>query len=259
MSNRLNLRRFFRPSGPESAESVVAFRLPPATFLNPFGMTLLLLRSLAICFLAITFSIASPATAAPPNNQQIREIFVPFDDLNVLLQGDAERVFLTRDEYEDLLAKAKQATVEHAPHKSLLLAADYNTTIKDERASIHGTLWMEILEPGLHAISLELNGVGIRRATLNGEPALLGRDTTGKIVVFVDGIGKHRLDLDLVTTLQTSAAQQSLAFTLPTPAATKLRVTVPGNVEVRSGAAVVSRIVEQGTTRFELLPRSGRV
>ncbi len=202
---------------------------------------------------------ASLATAADPNAKPIREIFVPFDDLNVLLQGDAERAFLTREEYEDLIAKAKQTPIEHAPHQILLLSADYDTTIQQERAAIRGRIWIEVLEPGIHAIPLDLNSVGIRTAMLDGKPASLGRDPQGRVVLFVEGIGRKQLELDLVTVLQTSAAQQSLQFALPTPSATRLRVTVPGNVEVRSGAAVVSRSVDQeaGVTRFELLPQRG--
>jgi len=213
---------------------------------------------LAIVLTGITL-FASLASAAPPDDKPIREIFVPFDDLNVLLQGDAERAFLTRQEYEDLIAKAKQSPVEHAPHQLLLLSADYDATIQQERASIRGTLWIEVLEPGLHAIPLELSGVGIRTALLDGKPAALGRDAQGQVTLFVEGKGQKQLELDLVTVLQTSAAQQSLQFTLPTPAATKLHVSVPGNVEVRSGAAVVSRSVDQqaGVTRFELLPQRG--
>ncbi|MCB9875293.1 MAG: hypothetical protein H6821_14050 [Planctomycetaceae bacterium] len=199
------------------------------------------------------------ATAAEPNVKPIREIFVPFDDLNVLLQGDAERAFLTREEYEDLIEKAKQTPIEHAPHQVLLLSADYDTTIQQERAAIRGKLWIEVLESGLHAIPLELNGVGIRTAILDGKPASLGRNPQGQVMLFVEGTGTKQLELDLVTALQTSAAQQSLQFAVPTPSATKLRVTVPGNVEVRSGAAVVSRSVDQaaGVTRFELLPQRG--
>lgn len=209
--------------------------------------------------LACVVLSASVAVAAEPNIKPIREIFVPFDDLNVLLQGDAERAFLTREEYEDLIEKAKRTPIEHSPHNVLLLSADYDTTIQQERAAIRGTLWIEVLERGLHVIPLDMNSVGIRTALLDGEPASLGRTPQGQVVLFVEGTGKKQLELDLVTVLQTSAAQQSLQFTLPTPSATKLRVSVPGNVEVRSGAAVVSRSVDQevGVTRFELLPQRG--
>ena len=37
----------------------------------------------------------------------LREIFVPFEDLNVILESQTQRVFLTRQEYDALVEKAK--------------------------------------------------------------------------------------------------------------------------------------------------------
>ena len=50
-----------------------------------------------------------------------------------------------------------------------------------------------------------------------------------------------------------------LNFRLPRPAAAKLRLAVPGDVEIKGGANVVSRTVDAAAkvTRFELLPRQG--
>ena len=45
----------------------------------------------------------------------VREIFIPFDDLNVILEADVHRVFLSRPQYEELIAKAKVKTAETAP------------------------------------------------------------------------------------------------------------------------------------------------
>ncbi len=213
-----------------------------------------------IGLIALLFSATLAAKAAdnqPP--QPIREIFVPFDDLHILLEGEAQRVFLTRQEYEDLLVKAQIVSAERAPQSMLLLSAEYDTTIQQQRALMRGVLWVEVLEPGLQALPLEISGVGVRRATLDGEPASLGRDDQGRLLLFVEGVGRRQLELDLVMSLQATAAQQSLQFQVPTPAATKLRLSVPGNVEVRSGASVVQRSVDEaaGITRFELLPQRG--
>lgn len=212
-----------------------------------------------IGLLAIVAMPCAESVRAADDAKPVREIFVPFDDLNVLLEGDAQRVFMTREEYEDLIERAKQSPVEHAPHKAIVTSASYETTIANERASIRGDLSLEVLEDGLYAIPLSVSGVGIINATLDDEPASLGRDPKGQPILFVEGAGKKQLQLQLVTVLQTSAAQQSLNFSLPTPAATRLHVTVPGNVEVRSGAAVITRSVDQeaNTTRFELLPSRG--
>ena len=77
--------------------------------------------------------------------------------------------------------------------------------------------------------------------------------------LFVEGVGQHELTLDMVAPLEATAARQVLNFRLPRPAATKLRLTIPGDVEIKGGADVISRTVDAAAkvTRFELLPREG--
>jgi len=191
----------------------------------------------------------------------VREIYVPYEDLNVLLESEVQRAFLTRDEYDELLAKAKVTEPdEPPPHGAVILAAEYDATIEEGRARLNGTLDIEVLDEGLHALSLDLAGVGVRSATMDGQSAAIGLNDKGRPVLFVEGEGRSRLELEMVAPLQTSAAQQTLIFRLPTPAATRMRVTVPGNVDVKSGSKLVSRTVDEaaGVTRFELLPSRGQ-
>ena len=55
---------------------------------------------IVILLIAMVSLLPTITNAAEPPIKPIREIFVPFDDLNVLLRGDTERAFLTRDEYD---------------------------------------------------------------------------------------------------------------------------------------------------------------
>ncbi|MCU0979153.1 MAG: hypothetical protein MUF25_08305, partial [Pirellulaceae bacterium] len=201
--------------------------------------------------------LAAASTAAePPKIEKVREIFVPYEDLSALMEGNSQRVFLTRQEYADLLGKAKKKPPEvPAPQGALLLAAEYDGTIEEGRIRLSGVVDLEVLEEGLHALPLDLVGVGLRRAAIGGVSAAIGRDDQGRTMLFIEGVGRHRLMLEIVAPLQTSAAQQSLSFRLPTPAAARLRLAVPGNVEVKSGAQVISRTLDEaaGVTRFELL------
>jgi hypothetical protein len=61
--------------------------------------------------------------------------------------------------------------------------------------------------------------------------------------------------------LQTTAAQQMLQLQLPSAPATRLHLTAPGNVELKSGAHLVSReVVEsENETRFEMLAQRGPI
>jgi hypothetical protein len=212
----------------------------------------------ALLLTAAPIVAAEPAASEPP---MVREIYVPFEDLHVLLDGNPRRVFLERKEYEDLLAKAKPVKPEaKAPQAVVLVAAEYAGTAEEERVRLTGQLDVEVLEDGLHAVPLDLGGVGVRSATIGDASAAIGLNEAGAPVLFVSGKGRKRLTLEMVTPLQTQAAQQTLSLRLPIAAATRLRLTVPGNVDVKSGAKAVSREVDEkaAVTRFELLPTAGQ-
>lgn len=192
-------------------------------------------------------------------NPPIRDIYVPFEELNVLLEGSVRRVLMSRNEYAELLAKAKQTPDAVMPLRAALLSADSEIAIDGLRAQITTRLTCEVLVDGLHLLPLDLEGVGIQQAELDGKPASLGVSPTGKPALFVGGRGRHEVVLKMVTALETGASQQTLKFRLPRPAAARLRATVLGNVEVRGGADVVTREVDEaaGITRFELVPVDG--
>ena len=189
----------------------------------------------------------------------VREIFVPFEDLEALMDGQPRRVLLPRDEYEELLQKAARKPENKAPLNASLIAGDYTITVEEERARLVGKLTVDVLQEGLFAVPLDLAGVGLRSATLDGKNASIGRDDSGKLTLFVEGTGRHELVLLMVSPLQTTAARQQLSFRLPRPPAGQLKMTVPGDVEIKNGAAVISRKVDAdaGVTRFELVPPAG--
>ena len=197
----------------------------------------------------------------PKSEKPVRELFVPFEDLSVLLQGDPNRVLLPRAEYDALLEKARKEAQARPPRQALLVSADYDARVGDERTEITGTLAVSVLEDGLHAVGLDVGGVGLRSATLDGKGAPVGLADDGRLTLFVRGKGEHKLVLDVVAPLQTTAARQILTFRLPTPAPSRMRLTVPGDVEVKSGAPVVTRVFDEATevTRIEILPARGDV
>jgi hypothetical protein len=214
--------------------------------------------------IALTLTpLASGQEPKAPSADEVplREIFVPFEDLNVILEGPNERVFLTRDEYRKLVDEAKTKPQVDVPHKVLLVSAEYAAVLGEGRALIDGTLEIDVLDEGLFILPLELAGVGIRSATLDDKGGPLIRQQNGQPAVLVAGKGRHKLTLALTAPLQTAAAQQSLELTLPTTTAAGLNLQVPGNIEVRGGAAVIDRQydMEANVTRLSLLPRRGQL
>jgi hypothetical protein len=221
--------------------------------------TLYVLALLLAAAPGLDASGALHAAEKPPQPAVAREIYVPFEQLDVLLEGPTRRVLLSRSEYDELLKQARHTPDDAAPRKALLLAADYELKIDNQRAEITARLTCEVLADGLHALPLVLERVGIRQAALDGRPASLGSGDGGRPTLFVSGRGRHEATLLLVTPLETNAAQQMLNVRLPRLPASRLRVTVPGNVEVRSGADVIRREVDEaaGVTRLELVPVDG--
>ncbi len=101
---------------------------------------------------------AETAPSEPPT--KTREIYVPVSDLKVLLESEPHRVLLTRQEYDELVKKAKKTPETHVPHLTAAVSSDYDITIDDGRAKLHGTIVIDVMEDGLHAIPLDFGGVG---------------------------------------------------------------------------------------------------
>lgn len=200
-------------------------------------------------------------TAAEPSTEKTpaREIYVPFEELNVLLEGPVRRVLMTREEYDALLIKAKKNPTEKLPHDALLLSADYDVRLEDLRAQITAKLTCEVLGDGLQSLSFQFGQVGIQEALLDGKPASLRSFDGGHMQLIVEGRGRHELTLKMFALLETNASEQTLRMHLPRLPASKLHVSAEGNVEVRSGADLISRSVDEaaGRTSLELVPPAG--
>src|SRR5687767_6552833 len=124
---------------------------------------------------AMLFFLGAVAAQAqtPASADTLREIFVAFEDLNVILESDAKRVFLTREEYEDLIAKAAAKPKVAVPMPAAVVAAQYAAQLEEGRALVSGRLQIEVLGDGLVALPLDLAGVGLRSAVFDGKPAAL--------------------------------------------------------------------------------------
>ncbi|MGA2258840.1 MAG: hypothetical protein ABSG53_29585, partial [Thermoguttaceae bacterium] len=224
---------------------------------------LLLIAAIALC---MTTAVARAGTPASEPTTTTREIYVPVSDLKVLLESEPHRVLLTRQEYDELLKKAKKTPETHVPHASLTVSSDYDITIDDGRAKLHGTIAIDVLEDGMQAVPLDFGRVGLLAAKLDDQPAPIGYAADGRPNLLVSGKGRHQLVLEMVAPLEMNSAQQSLSFRLTNAAVGCWRLTVPGDVEINAGADVVARNVDAVSpdadkgarfTRFELLPRSG--
>ncbi len=218
-------------------------------------------RLLPCVMMLVGPGIAALATAPDPDAPPfVRELFIPVEDLHVLLEHDPHRVMLSREEYESLLSRVERAGKVHPPQSTVISSAVYDARIEDERAILTGRLTLDLLEEGLHAVDLVFSGVGLREAILDESPAPIA-PAEGHWRVFIEGRGTHSLTLEMVTPIETTAARQVMNVQLPTPSATRFHLEVPGDVEILSGASTLSREIDEdpARTRFELLPTRDRL
>ena len=86
-------------------------------------------NAISSLMIVVLLFVASRGVMAQQKKPQavkpLREIFVPYDDLEVLLEGDLQRVFLTEKQYKDLLQRAERSPIKNAPHSSVALSGNY--------------------------------------------------------------------------------------------------------------------------------------
>ncbi len=225
-------------------------------------MTSTVLRGLlSILLLLPAGRAAAQGVDTGASGQPVREIRVPLENLQVLLENQPRRVLLSRAEYEDLLRRAEHEPARTAPTGVVPVSAAYEVQVADGRARIRGTLTLEVLAPGLQMLDLPTETIGLLAATLDEQSAALGRTDDGRLRLFVEGLGQHHLAMEFVTAVETSAALQKLAFRVPPAAAIDMQLQVPGDVEVRGGMAVMARHydAQAARTNLRLLPVDGRV
>ena len=85
-------------------------------------------------------NITSKASDPKTSN---REIYVPFEDLKSILASGTERIFMTREQYSDLLKKANVKPGTLPPQNTALTGASYHLQVYDAHAVVTGKLLVE--------------------------------------------------------------------------------------------------------------------
>ena len=125
-------------------------------------------------------AVAEGAEPKQPPERKERTLFVPFEDLSLILDGPNERVFMTQAEYRTLEAEAAKKPPTKAPQAAVVLNAAYDAQIQENLATLSGQLEIEVLDPGLHIVPLVFQGVSLRSATLDDATAPIGADPKGQ-------------------------------------------------------------------------------
>ena len=236
------------------------FRMTLANPMKSNRTSRLIFLWISICISSLCFEIAAQENSSTKTKQTTRVLYVPFENLNILFDGSSQHVYLSKKEYEDLLAETKELSEvdpdNNAPREWIYSSVDHQAKILGSYAVINTKLSVETFRDGLHAIPIDFENVSIQSATTGGKPAPLGKNGNNQTVIFLEGKSTHEVNLQFVSLAKIETARQSIGFQLPSAATSQFAISVSGNVELTSGPAVVSRVYDgvNNQTTFQLVP-----
>jgi hypothetical protein len=171
---------------------------------------------------------APPAAADEPAG---RRVYVPVEDLDVVLEHDKQGVILSRAEFLKLAADAKKNLDEtpQSPHKFVVSAAQYAARVQDEQLIVSAVIQLNQLARGWQMVTLPYRGLAVEAATLDDKPARIGRAAAeGRpLVVLSQDAGKHTLKLELTAPLVTVGSDKVAAFGLAPISSATLNLSLP--------------------------------
>src|SRR5262245_50872445 len=189
------------------------------------GLMLLLLFCQAI------LQAQPPAPPAGADEPAGRRVYVPIDDLDVILEHDKRGVILSRAEFLKLAADAKKNLDEtpQSPHKLIVSGAQYTARIQDDQLLLSAVIQLNQLARGWQQVMLPYRSLAVESATLDDKPARIGRGAADgrPLVLLSPDAGKHTLKLELTAPLVTVGSDKVAAFGLAPIASATLRLALP--------------------------------
>ncbi len=228
---------------------------------------------LSLCALAVVILVAMGVagtgsafaqTSSPDKNvsdwEKLRLVYVPFSELPAVLNAPQERVLLSREEIVRLLGNRAPEKVL-TPNLVAWRSAQYQIELDGQVGTLKGKLVVESLAQQAIPVELPWQNLIVQTLQVDGKPPLVFRDEQGKWYWLILKPGTYELELDAQFVVTIDGERQSLSFRLPEVAASALSVSVPGNVDVLSGPAVLKREFSdpENVTQLELAAGSGAI
>ena len=172
-----------------------------------------------------------------------RRIFVPAEDLDVVVERDKRGAMLTKGKFEELLALAK-ANAEQAPPANVPLVltnSEYAARVVGDQLLLSITAEVTQFASDWQTVSFAMQRLSIEKALLDDEAAMIGRNADGSVSLLSDKPGKHTLKLELSTELNSLGSDQVAAFSLLRAPSGSLTLTLPAGKRLLVGALQLER------------------
>ncbi|MDG1898173.1 MAG: hypothetical protein P8J37_24995 [Fuerstiella sp.] len=160
-----------------------------------------------------------------------RQSFIPADQLDAIFERSPRGVMLPRAEFQDLLQKAQKAQKKRAaiPAPMLMRSVSYEVAQRGEHAVVELTIDVEQFADEWQTLDIPTGNLLVEDATIDDNPATLGRDyeQTDTVAVFHRNPGRFSLKMTLSTPLGNVGSDRVAAFQVIKDTAAELSVVCP--------------------------------
>ena len=215
----------------------------------------------AMCLAAPVLAQSGKVTKRP------RRVFIPIEDLGVVIDRDGRGVMLEKGEYTELraLAAKNEATLPRTPAALALREVIYTARPSGDQLLIDASIRFQQFAPGWQSLQLPLRGVSVERALLGGKPARVARfqltrnkATVSGLELFHESVGRSVLELGLSTPLAAVGSDRVAAFGLVPAATASLVVHLPAGKHLLVDGLAVRRPAAADQPATYSLPVGGR-
>lgn len=201
--------------------------------------------ALAVAVLCLVL-LAVPSVDAQPTDlvtelSEGRRIFVPAEDLDVVIEHDRRGVMLPRKKFDELIDLAK-ANANSRPNLPIVLTtSDYQARISGDQLLLTVTAEFSQFAAAWQTTNFGMQRLSIEKATLDDQPAMLGRNQDGSVSLFSNEEGKHLLKLELSTELTSQGSDQVAVFSLLRAPSGTLSLSLPAGKRLFVGSLQLER------------------
>lgn len=204
-------------------------------------------RRLAICGAALWLMLlAVQSVSAQPVDlvtelTEGRRIFVPAEELDVVVEHDRRGVMLTRKKFDELIGLATTNAKTRPNLPIVLTSSNYQARVSGDQLLMTVTAELSQFVGDWQSTIFPTQRLSIEKATLDDQPAMLGRNQDGSVTLFSNEEGKHVLKLELSTELTSQGSDQVAAFSLLRAPSGTLSLTLPAGKRLLVGALQLER------------------
>lgn len=208
------------------------------------------MRYSIILTILAALAVLSPAAQAADLGDAPR-VYVPYKDLPSLIDPADKAVLMDREEFAKLLAAAEaNKRADESVEIGQVTAADYQAKVANQRVSVSGALTVVSMSDEPVSVALGFGQIGLTELKLDGKPAPLGYDKSGRLVLVLTRRGEHKLTVAGTTALtELRAGGMKFGMSIPAATAGQISLTAPGDLEIHSGAPVTRLTHDEAADR----------